>query len=447
MNRQKGLTLLEMILVVGLSAVAGLLSFYEKTADFEHARAKSVGSQLFAYNNAVRAWVSANPGAAAATKSGATWLKPTTCGGTSTVAYLPCSFPDASLSAPLDFGQLSLSSAVATTGVAPNQITTVTTQTTPFLVGGHLRSDLSGLAALVAASSTGTTGSPLPMATDAKFSSAPATAIITMIAGSNPSTDAWLRTDGSNTMNNNITFKPSNAALNRQLIGVSRIQSLAAEAFYIGSAGGASLNQSVIVDADESVVGTLTLQNVKGAANALVVNQGGVTLNNGSLTLNNGNVDVKGGAISAAIFYDSNNTGYKVDPSSLSVVNNLNVNGSLNVGGSSAVSGNSSVGNTLTVGGRANVGEYLYLGASANEGWGCPGAGLVSRTPQGKVLSCENGVWKGGSGLGGLVLGQATGYDVKDGGTVEYDAVCPGDTVMVGLRNTVWGDVFTLLCR
>lgn len=48
---------------------------------------------------------------------------------------------------------------------------------------------------------------------------------------------------------------------------------------------------------------------------------------------------------------------------------------------------------------------------------------------------------------GPIVIGQNIGYDVKDGGSTPYDAVCPSGTVMTGLRNITNGDYFTLLCR
>ena len=186
-SRQKGFTLIEMILVIGLMAVATMISFYEKKLDMEQTQARITGVHLYEYNNAVRAWISQNVGAASGAKpTGSRWLKSTSCGGTSSVGYLPCTFPDMDAATPLRFGQMQISSSVSTTGVTPNQTTVVTTTTTPFRVVtgsvSSLRTDLAGLAGVVAAAGGVNSLSPMLASTDGSVSSDPATGIITMQA-------------------------------------------------------------------------------------------------------------------------------------------------------------------------------------------------------------------------------------------------------------------------
>ncbi|EFN8146450.1 prepilin-type N-terminal cleavage/methylation domain-containing protein, partial [Escherichia coli] len=48
--------------------------------------------------------------------------------------------------------------------------------------------------------------------------------------------------------------------------------------------------------------------------------------------------------------------------------------------------------------GRINAGEFVYINGQANIGWGCSPNGVVGRTPEGKVISCVNGVWSGSTG-------------------------------------------------
>ncbi|MDT8925067.1 shufflon system plasmid conjugative transfer pilus tip adhesin PilV [Pseudomonas taiwanensis] len=393
MKNCRGFTLLEMILVIGLMAVVTTLKFFDVSAEMEQAQARATGSLLFTYNNAVRSWVSKNPGAVAAVHSGTKWLKLPACGGSSSIAYLPCDFPDANAATPIKFGNLSLSSTVATSGSSPNQVTTVTTLTSSFQVEGKQRSDLSGLAAITAASGSSAATTPVLMATDGKYSSSPLTSVITMVASSNAPTDAWLRTDGSNTMDNNINFNPANDANHRQLLGVSRIQSLAAQAFYIGANGGALLGQAVVVDADQNLLGSLTVQNVAGDANAITVARGDVTLNSG-------NLDVKNGYVNAAIFYDANNSSYYVDPSSSTVLNALNVKGNTTLA-ITAVKGTLSVDGALSAGGRASFEEYISLSRVSADGADCSPNGLVSRDADGKLLSCQSGKWRSGASLEG----------------------------------------------
>lgn len=280
-SRQKGFTLIEMILVIGLMAVATMITFYEKKLDMEQTQARITGVHLYEYNNAVRAWISQNVGAASGTMpTGTAWLKSTTCGGGSAVGYLPCTFPDMDAATPMRFGQLQISSAVSTVGVTPNQVTEVTTTTTPFnvVIGSvpNLRTDLAGLAAVIAAAGGVNSLSPMLASTDGSVSSDPATGVITMKASNNGASDAWLRTDGSNTMNSNITYKASNPANLRTLTNVSRVQALASEILYIGGVAGYTTGQQVVVSSNQSVNGVMTVDNLNNAATGLAVTRGDV---------------------------------------------------------------------------------------------------------------------------------------------------------------------------
>lgn len=285
-GRQKGFTLIEMILVIGLMAVATMISFYEKKLDMEQTQARITGVQLYEYNNAVRAWISQNVGAASGAKpTGTAWLKSTTCGGTSSIGYLPCTFPDMDAATPVRFGQIQISSSVATTGVTPNQTTVVTTTTTPFrVVTGsttNLRTDLAGLAAVVAAAGGVNSLSPMLASTDGSVSSNPSTGVITMQASNNGASDAWLRTDGSNTMNSNITYKATNPANLRTLTNVSRVQALTSEILYLGNANGWAVGQPVVVSANQSVNGTLTVDNLNNVQSGIALTRGDVVTVNG----------------------------------------------------------------------------------------------------------------------------------------------------------------------
>lgn len=293
-HKQRGVTLIEMMLVIGIMAVITVISFFEKRLDMEQTQARTTGVLLFEYNNAVRSWVSMNVGAPSGLRpEGTAWLKEASCGGTSSIAYLPCSFPDMTSASPVRFGQTSITSNVVTTGVAPNQVTTVTSTTSSFRVlAGNttvLRTDLGGLAALIAAAGGANNLSPTLASTDGSVNSNPATGIITLVASNNGASDAWLRTDGSNTMNSNITYRSTNPANLRTLTNVSRIQALTTEALYLGGAGGAAANRSVIVDANEVVLGNLVVSNGNAAAN-------GIEITNGSLTIANGNAQIYGDA-------------------------------------------------------------------------------------------------------------------------------------------------------
>lgn len=411
---QRGLTLLEMMLVVSLLSIAAMLSFWERQATFEQAQARVVGGLLYQYNNAVRSNLAQNSAIAVGTRTGSAWLKNTTCGGTLAPGkeYLPCDFPAANSANPIKFGSLTLTTVITATGAAPSRKLTATTTTSAFtLYKGSTatpRSDLSGMAAISAAAalgagySTSVTGSvPFTAITDASYRSNPTDAKITMIARNVGSGDIWLRTDGGNAMHANLRFDDTNA-LNRQIIGASRLQNLAGQILYLGSPSGVApvSGAGVVVDTNAEIIGNLRVRNSLVVDNSATVSgnitaTGSVTAN-GNLAAGNSisagqsitaganigatNNITAGGAALAQIFYDSNNTGYYVDPNNTSNLLNLQTANIHNLG-------------SVTSEGRVTTGEYLELGGVAAEGTGCAPAGLMGRTAAGKLLSCQSGLW------------------------------------------------------
>jgi prepilin-type N-terminal cleavage/methylation domain-containing protein len=464
-NPRQGFTLLELILVIGLMSVLTMLSFYEKQTDMEQARARQVGGILYQYNNAVRSALAQGLVPATTTKLGTDWLKNSTCGGVLAVGseLLPCSFPAATTLDPISFGRMSLSTAVVVSGTSPAKKYTATTLTSPFILVSTLgvadvRADLAGVASLSAAAAmtsgfqSGASGglTPFTATTDSSYKADPLTGKITIVASNTANNDVWLRTDGGNQMHATLNFDATDPA-DRMIVGASTIQNFAGQVLRIGSGSGLTpvTGAGVVIDATAEVLGdfrvrrTLSVDNslnvtgnitATGAiragtnleANGSVVAQGNVTAN-GSVSAA-GNVTANGALVSQ-VFYDANNMGYYVDPDATSNLNSL-------------------AANYISSNGRIRAGEFVEISGVANEGWGCSPNGLIGRTAAGGILSCQSGIWKaGGLTLGPTVLGGQTGYDVKDGGTVTYDVYCPAGTVMVGLRNIVWGDIFQLICQ
>lgn len=365
-KKQRGVTLIELILVIGLISFMTVLSFAEKQAEMDNRQAVATGALLAQYNNAIRSWVSDNPNAASVTRSGSAWLKPTSCGGSSAVEYLSCNFPDATPANPIKFGRLSIASVITATGSSPNRVVRVVTETSPFTLSNGLRADLSGLAAISAAASV-VQGSTPVSGTEGSFRSNPLTAAVTMVASNNASTDAWLRTDGSNTMNNNLRFKPESSEGMRQIENVSRLQNIALQTLYLGPAGGSTSAAKIVVDADQDVLGTMLVRNNRNAAVGLEVSRG-------NLKIAAGNADVSGSIMAGAEvkavtnimaganmvakgfiraeesissgdsitaaqnmnakrFIDADNNNFYLDPSQDSTLNNLNALGSISAKG------------------------------------------------------------------------------------------------------------------
>ena len=366
-------------------------------------QARATGSMLFEYNNAVRSWIADNPGASNANHLGSTWLKPTSCGGTTTKLYLRCNFPDATSASPIAFGSISLSSSIVrSTGGGVTRLT-VTTTTSPFKLGDKIRSDLAGLATVVAAAGSTSSSTPVLMASDGQYKSTPTTGAITMVASNAAANDIWLRTDGSNTMKNNLAFDTSKSASMRQLLNVSRIQAAAAEIFYIGAPNGALSSQMVVVDADQRIAGNLMIQNAANKAAALDISRGNVEIRAGNLnvtgnTRSTGSINagtsieagtsIKAGStieagtdikanrnMYAKQFVDLDNSTFFLDPSETSVLRNAQIKG------------------TASVDQRATFGEYIEVKGVATPGLFCAPNGLLARDSAGKSLSCESGKW------------------------------------------------------
>lgn len=338
-QRQAGATLIEMMLVIGIIAFMTVLSFSQKQLEMDQRRAKQVGSQLFMYNNAVRNWISVNTGTTPldVTYSGAGWLKPTSCGGTSIrpEGFLNCNFIDGSVVSPMPFSNMVLSTRIVRTYTPGEGVKiTGTTTTTPFSIpgrsGNSIRADLSGLAALTAASGSMGMDDPTPATSDASFKSDPITGVIVMVASNRADKDAWLRTDGSNTMNNNLVFMDTIAQQIRQIMNVGRVQAKDGEVLYIGNknnltsmpangGGQAALTtEGVVVDEDLRIYGSL-------------VTNKGITALTGNIVSKTGNVEAGANVIAgedmyAKRYYDSDNTTLYADPSGKSMLNMIATN-------------------------------------------------------------------------------------------------------------------------
>jgi prepilin-type N-terminal cleavage/methylation domain-containing protein len=438
-KNQHGVTLIEMIMVMALVAVATMLSFYEKQADLESARARQVGGLLYQYNNAVRARIAKGDITTPQNNIGSAWLKNSSCGGPFAVGkeYLPCDFPAADITDPISFGRLTLASAVTVTGTPPTRKVQATTTSTPFILYSQgkptVRADLSGLASLSAAAAlmsgyqSGSSGnSPLTATTDSSYKSDPITAKMTMIASNTADSDVWLRTDGGNSMHATLNFDSTDPS-NRMIMGASRVQNLAGQVLHLGSGSALTpvTTSSVVVDSDAEIMGSFRIRNILTVDGSATVNgdlrsnanitAGGSIFASGNIStagtvtatgqvnatgnINSaaaisaaGNVSA-GGAVIGQLFYDSNNMGYYVDPHATSNINSL-------------------AANYIASNGRVRAAEFVEIGGIATVGWGCAPSGLMGRDATGAILSCQNGIWRGAGAINvsAPVVLAATGF-------------------------------------
>lgn len=242
MKKQRGTTLVELMLTLSLMGIIAVSSVAVRNSQMDVDIAKALGLKLLEYNTAVQSYISTNPDIdAPVTKTGTAWLKDASCaGGTSSHPYLPCEFPDFMLHNESNFGHVRLTTTLTKGGVAGENYINADTKTTPIYQNHVQRSDLAGVAAIIAASGRSAADSPALMGTNASYGSHPLSAVVTMNATNNPAGDSWLRTDGANTMKANLVFDAALAVSQRAINNVSNIQSHESEKLSIASESGES---------------------------------------------------------------------------------------------------------------------------------------------------------------------------------------------------------------
>lgn len=372
-RNQRGFTLLELILAVSLTMLAMMLNFSSKTSDLQIDQARQTGQALLEYTNAVRKWIAANP-SQAVDQFGTNWLKPASCGGLSAIEYLPCSFPTATTAVPLPGGMVSIKTSITVAGTAPQEFTTATLQVSPYKlidVSGTAvpRSDLSGVAALVVAAGNRLANDPQFYSTHLSVNSDPKTGLINIVARTNPSDDAWLRTDGKSSLHVPLVMSGPTIA-SRMITGISRIQNLAGQPLVIGnsSAKTASLvpaiGAGVIVSADIEHSGRLYAQNG-------IRSNAGFTSAQTALQVNHGDISVKAGKAIASQLIDADNATYTINPSAASRLNRLNVSGKI-----------------------TSATPVLFAGMKV-DGTACAANGAMGVNAKYEMVSCQDGKWKG----------------------------------------------------
>ena len=381
MRHQKGYTLLELILVIGLLASMTILSFQEKSLEIEQKKAVAIGQEILQYNNAVRSWISKNPSATPAIYTSTDWLKPTSCGGLQTFEYLSCDAQSFSATKPHHFGQVRIQTTISNNA---GKITALSIAS-PIHID-KVRSDLSGLAAISAAS-----GSMGHTPSDASYKANPFDGTIAFSASNIAMNDVWLRTDGSNYMNNNISFNPSIPAASRGINGVSRLQSFIGEVLYLGEANGAikAAPERTIVDSNAEIYGNLVIENKKSTLT-------GIELVSGDIRASNGNV-ISTKSFIGQEFIDADNNSFFVNPGAMSRINNLDIEGNLEVKTNFTSSGTSLLKSDV------KMEKDLLFTNVVTKNAGCGTEGAFSRATDSTLAVCKSGIWQ--SGVPGAMAG------------------------------------------
>jgi len=307
-RKQKGFTLLELVLVMAVVGFMMIIEMEKKSNEINQLEARNLGIELYRYSKGVQGYISYHSGdidsvfgvgatvGDTVTKSGTSWLKEATClnevgapKGTADSAFVSCDFLDMRGGTSTSFGSLPLKTKL--TYRTEGEIV-ATTVLDGLSINGEFAGSLSGLAALVAS------GASSISSTDTTVFTAEAD-IFYCVTGEGPkcgdngtgvsysdkiviknsadsATDYWLRTDHGNNMSSAIEFDSNSNDINatwgngfsvRQIKNVARIynegitgnDSLILGKEMVDAAAIIASTAGVIVDADQDILGELNV--------------------------------------------------------------------------------------------------------------------------------------------------------------------------------------------
>jgi prepilin-type N-terminal cleavage/methylation domain-containing protein len=195
---QRGMTMIELMVVMAVLSVLLVAASQRQLRELEKSSAQQAGNELAMVVAGVTRFLAQNPTTPSAVNNGVTWLKSTACGGPNTTQFVPCYLPNTTV-----FGNLGYRTTITNTA----GVITAVVRLDPVLLGGILRSDLSGEIGRKASDLVGANGG----FGFAQVRHNIATATVEADIFLNPLADPWLLVNGLNQMNADITFNPVSA--------------------------------------------------------------------------------------------------------------------------------------------------------------------------------------------------------------------------------------------
>lgn len=219
------------------------------------------------------------------------------------------------------------------------------------------------------------------------------------------------------------------------------------------SATDARLSQFYKLDGSRKLTGPMNANGNSMSNVSSFAATGNITTSSGAFVASNSGVGVQ--IANAQVYGDSSNIALRAPGGAYfqhpdgswaaTYAGNVNAMGTLAadgmawLNGGTTVSGNANLNGTTWLNGTTVHNGYTYMqgGAVVNSplamaptawaGYGCSGTGITT-DPNGKVLSCQGGVWQLASGMG-------QPFQVAGSGTCDYSAAvaqCPGGSKLVG---------------
>lgn len=415
-TNDKGFSLLELTLVLGIGTVMAFVKFQDMKTNQENMMADTVGNQIKQIGEAVNRYISIHYDKLSTLSSSSSQSSdpgPRVCSGNSCeITYqtlvneglLPVSYTG------INMQKSSYKIVLKRSGIAPNfVINGLITTTSPWLEGGKYRYDLLGKAMQVAGTDSGMTKSATVVSglqgtwteTSSAFNNITAAGLLAYRVGYDSSMySVYLRRDGTLPMTGNLNMgnQDINNARNVTAAGTTTTEALrtigpAVVGTTLVVGGLATLNSDLNVAGNGQVNGNLNSNNsVSGTS---MTSRGETYTQNWFRTMGDG-----------GIYFQKYGGGwYMTDTNTITAYAGKNIQTVAGVyGGYVHSTGNiDAVGQVygaggVVSGGRTTVGEYLQLNGVAYAGNGCSPNGLQGRAVDGSILSCTNGVWKEGGG-------------------------------------------------
>ncbi|EOX5916275.1 TPA: prepilin-type N-terminal cleavage/methylation domain-containing protein [Escherichia coli] len=491
---KKGFSLLELILALGIGSAIALIKFQDMKVEQEDLVAKTAGEQIKQLGEAVNGYISMRYDKLSTLTSSSNQSSdpgPRTCNSTGceidyhtlvNEGLLPASFNGNNIyKSPYKI-------ILKREGTAPNYVINgLITTSSAWIEGGHIRYDLLGKAMQVAGVDSGMTKDATSVAgfqsqwkeQNTAFNNITRDGLLAFRVGYNSSLYAiYLRRDGTLPMTGNLNMGGND---------INNVKNITASG--TGNFGG-----NITTAGSVTATGQVTAHNGYGDTITFGGDNAGndyeIRLSNGGRPLSiyspnaanyttvlqvnrNAKIDQRlglmgydpnelpsgwGGGLRTLDVYAAGTVGtgsggtvnaYMNSSGNIYASNDINAGHQVNaqyVWASGNLNSNyiHSNGN-IDANGRINAGEFVYINGQANIGWGCSPNGVVGRTPEGKVISCVNGVWSGSTGSPVIRTAYASAYRFP--GAVAY---CAGSEKVVGgggQCNTAEGYVWLTVSR
>lgn len=460
-KNKNGFSLLELILVLGVGTMVAFMKFQDMKNEQESILASAVGQQMKQLGEAVNGYINIRYDKLS-TLSNSTGTGtdpgPRTCSGSvCEITYqtlineglLPTAYTG------INVKKSPYKILLKRDGTAPNYVINgMITTAMAWIEGGNTRYDLLGQAMQTAGIDSGmtrTTSNAFGYGgqwseTSANFNNITSAGQLAFRVGFNSALySIYLRRDGTLPMTGNLNMGGQSiynaqdiTAAGTTTTGILKTNAAATVGTTLNVAGVTTLGSDLNVSGNGQINGNLNSNNT--VSGTTVTSRGETYTQNWFRTLGDGGIYFQkyGGGWNMGDTATINAYGGKNVQTTagfyggyVKSTGNIDANGTVNaayVWASGNLNSNyvHSNGN-IDANGRINAGEFVYINGQANIGWGCSPNGVVGRTPEGKVISCVNGVWSGSSGSPVIRTASASAYRFP--GAVAY---CAGSEKVVG---------------